>query len=337
MTNGPRRPDRPCQPVYQSAQEAWLGSLTALLHCGEVVPGVTQTSSPGSGFGQTPRGFRELAATSFVLANPRRRLTLSAHRPIDLGYALGNVLWAVSGSDSLETIQFYNPNAANFSDDGVSLFAAQGARIFRSGAGDQFEQAALRLESDASSRRAVINVSQPADLFAETRDCSCLTHLQFLVRDGALTCIANMRSQSVLMVMPYDLVLLTMIHEAMAARLGVKLGRYVHNCGSFHYYDDEEQLVRSVVAESLPPPPEMPAMRAAGPDTRRKLAAAERHLRSALTAHDAAEIGFEEHGLDAYWRGYLTAVIAGVRRRRGMVPTPFEAVPEAYVPVLQAR
>jgi thymidylate synthase len=337
MMNKPPRPELQRQPVYQSAQEAWLGSLSDLLHHGKDVPGVTQTSSVGSGFGQGARGFRELTATSFVIAHPRRRLTLSAHRPIDLGYALGNVLWIMSSSDSLEAIRFYNPNAVRFSDDGVSLFAAPGARIFRSGDGDQFEQAARRLQGDPSSRRAVIEAYLPADLFAETRDCSCLTHMQFFIRDGALTCIANMRSQSVLMVMPYDLVLLTMLHEAMAARLGVKLGRYVHCCGSFHHYQDEEKLVRSVIAESLPAPPEMPRMSSADPDIRHKLERAERHLRTSLTLDLAAKLDFDDFSLNAYWQGYLAAIAAGVRRRKGVAPAACEAVPEPYLPVLQTR
>jgi thymidylate synthase len=298
---------------------------------------VTQPSSIGSGFGHRARGFRELTATSFVITSPRRRLTLSAHRPIDLGYALANVLWVMCGSDSLEPIQFYNPNAAQFSDDGVSLFGAPGARIFQSIAGDQFEQAARRLQGDPSSRRAVIETYLPDDLFAETRDCCCLTHMQFLVRDGALTCIANMRSQSVLMVMPYDLVLLTMLHEAMAARLGVRLGQYVHCCGSFHYYTDEEKLVRSVVAERLPAPPEMPVMQAAGPDVRQKLGLAEKHLRTSLTTNPSAQVDFDDFGLDVYWHGYLAAVAAGVRRRKGLAPITHKAVPETYLPVLEAR
>lgn len=58
-----------------------------------------------------------------------------------------------------------------------------------------------------------------------------------------------MRSQSALMVMPYDLFLLTMLHEAMAVRLGVGLGYYHHFCGSLHYYEDEEELVDAVLRE----------------------------------------------------------------------------------------
>jgi len=337
MLNAPTGTDPQYHAVYQSAQEAWLGSLNVLLQRGRNVPGVTQPSSVGSSFGKGARPFRELTATSFVIAQPRRRLTLSAHRPIDLGYALANVLWVMSGSDAVDSIRFYNPNAAEFSDDGVSLFGAQGVRIFRSNGGDQFEQAARRLETDPSSRRAVISVYKPADLFKDTCDSSCLTHMHFLVRDGALTCIANMRSQSVLMVMPYDLVLLTMLHEAMAVRLGVMLGNYVHCCGSFHYYADEEKLVQSVVAESMPAPPEMPPMLVADQDVRRKLARAERHLRTCLSSDPMARVDFANFDLDDFWRGYLAAVAAGARRRRGIPIAPPEAVPDNYLAVLQAR
>jgi thymidylate synthase len=326
-------------PLYASAQEAWLDSLSALLECGDEVPGVTQPTSVGSDFGQKDRGSRELLARSFAITNPRQRLILSTQRPVDLGYALGNVLWVMSGADSLEPILFYNPNGSRFSDDGVSLFGATGARIFRSLAGDQFEQAVRRLQGDPSSRRAVVQVFLPADLFAESRDCSCVNHLQFFVRGGELSCVAYMRSQSVLMVMPYDLVLLTMLQEAMAVRLGIPLGRYVHCCGSFHYYLDEEALVRRVLDEQAPAPPAMPAMSSASPETRRSLAESERTLRLSLGRNPAVPVDFSATRLDPYWLGVLAAVAAGYRQRRGIRPAAaqLEDLPDVYTGLFQQR
>lgn len=328
--------DKSQTPVYESAHEAWLGSLAALLYHGNDVPGVKQASSVGSGFGHGARGFRELTAVSFAIDSPRSRLTLSAHRPIDLAFALANVLWVFSGSESLEPIEFYNPNAAKFSDDGHSLFGAPGSRVFSSAWGDQFEQAARRLQCDTSSRRVVIQVYLPVDLFTDTRHCTCLMDMQFLVRNGALDCIAHMRSQSVLMVMPYDVVMLTMIHEALAVRCGVKLGRYVHCCGSFHYYHDEEDVVRQVLAESHSSPPEMPPMQSSEPQVRQKLALAEIHLRKSLIDHPSADVDFDAFGLDAYWRGYLIAIAAGVRLRNGVTPLIQRPVSASYLTLLQA-
>lgn len=325
------------QPIYQSVQAAWLGSLSELLDHGENVTGVIQTTSVGSNFGHRIRDFRELVSTSFIIEAPRRRLTLSTHRPIDLGYAFANCLWVLSGSDDLGQIQVYNPRAKLFSDDGSTLSGATGARIFYSSAGNQFEQVALRLRKDPPTRRAVINVYLPGDLFCESRDCPCLTHLQFLLRDGALTCIANMRSQSVLMVMPYDLVLLTMLHEAMSVWLGVTLGPYIHNCGSFHYYLDEQEIVRCVINENSPTPFEMPPMISFNQDISDNLREAEQILRSNLTSHPTMPVDFDGFGLDSYWSGVFAVIASGFRRRNGYPTIQDEVVPEDYLPLLRTR
>jgi thymidylate synthase len=304
--------------VFDTAQEAWLAVLAQTLLHGEVVPGVCDPSSVGSAFGGKIRDTRELSAVTFSIASPRRRLISSGPRAVDLGYAIANVIWTLSASDYLKPISFYNPHGERFSDDGVRLFAAPGARIFASPEGDQFERAIKRLKEDPTTRRAVIQIFSPADLFANTRDCSCLVSLQFLFRGNALSCIACMRSQSALMVMPYDIFLLSMIHEAAALHMGVEPGPYYHFCGSLHYYDDEEGLARAVIEENAPPAGEMPAMLDASAEVRERLATAERDIRGRLAADLHRPIEVRQYGLDSYWTELLNVMVAGFRRRHGL-------------------
>src|ERR1700681_2179009 len=132
--------------VFDTAQEAWLAVLDQTLLHGKVVPGVCDPSSVGSAFGEKNRETRELAAVTFSIASPRRRLISSGLRAVDLGYAIANVIWTLSASDDLEPISFYNPQGKRFSDNGARLFAAPGARIFASPEGDQFKRAIERLK-----------------------------------------------------------------------------------------------------------------------------------------------------------------------------------------------
>src|SRR5882724_7166698 len=110
--------------MFGTAQEAWRAAVVSVLENGAQVRGVQDQSSVGSAFGEKERSTHELIAVAFALTSPRRRLIHSAHRSIDLGYAIANVLWTLSGSDDVESISFYNPVGRGFSDDGKRLFAA---------------------------------------------------------------------------------------------------------------------------------------------------------------------------------------------------------------------
>ncbi|MBV9925567.1 MAG: hypothetical protein JOZ96_11165 [Acidobacteria bacterium] len=303
------------------------------------MPGVRDPYSVGSAFGQKSRGTKELSPASFSIASPRQRLVHSRHRPVDLGYAVANTIWVLTGSNDADAISFYNPHGRRFSDDGICLFSAPGARIFSSQNGDQFAKAIERLRDDPTTRRAVIQIFSPADLFTDTRDCSCVVSLQFLLRDGVLLCITYMRSQSALMVMPYDIFLLTMIHEAVATRLGVEPGAYHHFCGSLHYYDDEEETVRSVLEERARLMPAMPRMSDASSVVRERLAAAENDIRQRLTKDIGAAVAVEQYGLDSYWSELLRIMISGARRRHGAsyFESELAGVSELYHPILNAR
>jgi thymidylate synthase len=325
--------------VFGTAQAAWLASLSHLVNYGEEVPGVQDPYSVGSAFGDRRRSTKELSSLSFSIASPRHRLILSKHRPIDLGYAIANTIWVLTASDNAEAISFYNPHGRHFSDDGICLFSAPGTRIFSSSEGDQFEKAIERLKADQTTRRAVIQIFSPADLFTNTRDCSCVVSLQFLLRGKVLSCITYMRSQSALMVMPYDIFLLSMIHEAVAVRLGVEPGIYHHFCGSLHYYDDEEELVHSVLDEYVHNVPQMPSMTGASTTIRKRITLAEQDIRKRLIKDIRDPIDTNQYDLDSYWAELLRIMIVGARQRHGVRPSEKDLVEisEIYRPFLLAR
>jgi thymidylate synthase len=295
--------------VFESAQEAWITSMARLRSDGSIVAGVFDTHSVGSEFGTKDRPTRELLAASFTILNPRKRLFASRARTIELGFAFANVVWTLTGSNDLEIISSYNPRGKQFSDDGKTLFGAPGYRIFHSIAGDQFELATRQLRSDPSSRRAMIQLLTPADHAVASRDHCCIADLQFLIREGRLTCIAHMRSQSALMVMPYDLILLTMIQEAMASSLQIDVGAYHHFCGSLHYYLDEEKVVERAIHEKVAPASAMPAMPFFDPATRESLSVNEKLVRQARLS--GQPLTFRD-GLDPYWKDLLQVMSAAL-------------------------
>ncbi len=295
---------------YRSATEAWRGVLHELKQFGADVPGVTDPFSVGSNFGSSVRSTREIVGHRFTIDDPRNRLVRSRQRPVNDQFAIANALWALSGSDDLSPILYFNPKGKAFSDDGSTLYSAPGKRIFASAAGDQFAAAADRLLSDPTSRRSTIQFARIQEVFTVSRDISCTTGMQFLIRQGKLECITTMRSQSALMVMPYDLYLFTMLHEAMAVLLETELGRYHHFSGSLHVYEDEMLLMERVLTESeeLMPVEPMPRMQTFSEPIRQSLTVAFRTVRNGL-AHDQP-FDLKVFDLDEYWIRLLSKLSA---------------------------
>ncbi|MGC2236393.1 MAG: thymidylate synthase [Pyrinomonadaceae bacterium] len=295
---------------FNSAQEAWHYSIKQLFQFGSIVPGVVDKTSVGTFFGEVRRNTCELLATSFVVKNPRNRLMSSIHRPLNLSYAIANVIWVLTGSNDVEMISFYNDKGQNFSDDGITIPSAPGKRIFSPESKlNQFDRIIQKLKDDASSRRAIIQILLPSDITQETRDVSCLISLQFIIRNNELSCITYMRSQSALMVMPYDIFLFSMIQEAVAVSLGLELGNYYHICGSLHYYDDEEELLKKVIGSNYSIPNEMPIMEDISAETREALLCTERDIRFLLSKKQIQLIDFNQYNLDSYWKDLLKMMV----------------------------
>ncbi|WP_161790142.1 thymidylate synthase [Streptacidiphilus carbonis] len=268
----------------------------ALAKEGELVPPVRDGSSVGSSFGQSARATLELVGHAFRLEDPQAVLIDRPSRPINVPYVFANTLWATSRSDLVEDIGYWNSRAPSFSDDGRTVRSAAGPRVF----GGQFQSALKRLRDDPSTRRAVIILLTPDDLMADTRDIPCTCSLQLIIRKSRLEAVATMRSQSAVMVMPYDIPLLTSIQCIAAAELGIEPGSFVHFSSSLHVYEDEiatleEAASGGVSSVSIPPIPSLAEFdRLAGfsSDMRQSISNGTiRELASSITSGDEMDYG----------------------------------------------
>jgi len=246
-------------PTFASA---YVSGLRALLADGSLIDGVHDPLSVGSTFGRQARPTIEISPYAFTISNPLDCLLESAVRQPDPGYLIGQWLWMMRGSDELDSIAYYNSRGRAFSDDGHRLAAAPGARL-RTPV-DQVRLALSLLRRDPTTRRCRLVLARPQDVEASRRDVSCATDIQFLVRDGRLVAHTSMRSQSALMVLPYDVALFCMLQCWMAAMLGIEPGEHVWIAHSFHLYLDERSLaerllddgVRSVAMPAIEDPSE---------------------------------------------------------------------------------
>ena len=268
--------------MFESFAAAYSASLASIFERGRVVAAVRDVSSVGSSFGHAERDTLELVAHSFSVADPASCLIECVERQPSVSFAVAQWLWVMAGSDELDRISFYNSHGRAFSDDGRSLSGAFGRRMRRS-EGDQLARALELLRSDPTSRRAVVVIADGADGARPTRDFPCALAVQLLLRDGRLEAVTTMRSQSALMVLPYDAALFMAVQVWAAGALGVPAGPHHWFASSFHLYEDEFDLARRVLDD--PPAPRSIPSRVVDPWVR--LAALERYereLRGAVTA-----------------------------------------------------
>jgi thymidylate synthase len=211
-----------------------------------------------SGVKVAPRGMetREVLDVHMLLTQPRARL-LSAppSRILNPAFAVAETVWHLSGSDA-DWIFDYNARLRKYANDGV-LRGAYGPRM-RNWAGkvDQLRQVVEILTEDPDSRRALIQLYDPALDSAGHKDVPCTLGFAFHLRAGRLHMTTTMRGQDVWIGMPYDLFFYTVLHELVAGWLGAELGDFHHHVGSLHIYenhlDQAEQLTSLTASEIMP-------------------------------------------------------------------------------------
>ncbi|MAL25559.1 MAG: hypothetical protein CL820_06605 [Croceicoccus sp.] len=194
----------------------------------------------------SPRGMLtyEVPVVGFELTSPRKRKISWSKRGWSSGLGAAEAAWHLSGSRDVDILAHYAKSWKKYSDDGLRVNGScYGAKIFSGGENSQWEVAKQILKNDLDSRRSVIvtDATVSSDLY--TLDKSCLTSMQFLVRDGRLHAVVNMRSNDVYLGLPYDIFLFTIFQERMAFELDISLGSYFHIASSFHLYDRDLERV----------------------------------------------------------------------------------------------
>ena len=134
-----------------------------------------------------------------VIKDPTQNILKSPVRKLPMRYAVGELLWYLSGSDSLHDIKQYSKAWENLSDDGAVIHI-----------------------KDADNK--------------PTKDTPCTVSLQFLIRDNKLHLTVYMRSNDIWLGFPYDVFSFTCMQIKMAMELGYDVGEYTHIAGSLHLY-----------------------------------------------------------------------------------------------------
>lgn len=185
-----------------------------------------------------------------------------------------------AGVNDIELYAAYVPNMVNFSDDGQFQRAGYGPRIRAfSGLGgdykvtdpdfrkvhsgspkvaDQLRFVIEKLYEDPESRQALITIHDPAkDCFGadghllKTKDQPCTRSLHFMMNNGRLDMIVEIRSNDLLWgFQAVNVFNFTFMQEYVAMILGVEVGMYSHIAHNLHFYEDKRELVQAIAMEN---------------------------------------------------------------------------------------
>ena len=194
----------------------------------------------------------ERMMTSFELDNPVERVVYSKERKINIIFQFAEFLWYLSGSNSLDFIEYYAPSMRKYSADGKTLpGTAYGSKLYRnlSNNKSQLETIIELLDKYPETKRAVLQIYDADEIsIKDNIDVSCTLCLQYLIRNSKLNCIAFMRANDVYVGMSSDVFSFTMLQEYIARRLHIEVGTYYHVVGSSHIYEANFAKAKKVVS-----------------------------------------------------------------------------------------
>lgn len=174
---------------------------------------------------------------------------------------LGELLWYLSGSDSLEPISYYLKKYNDESEDGKTVYGGYGPRLLaKDGHINQLDNVKALLERNPNSRRAVIQLYDAKDIAEKRKTIPCTCTLQFFIRGGRLDVSVTMRSNDAFYGLAHDIFAFSMLQEIMARSLRVKIGKYKHYVGSLHLYRDMSELAKMYLNEGWQSNVVMPRM-----------------------------------------------------------------------------
>jgi len=211
--------------------------------------------------------------------------------------ALGELLWYLSGSNDLSFIDYYLKGGYEAEPGTSAVWGAYGPRLLNMrGSINQLHQITSLLKSKRTSRQAVIQLFDAADIATERKDVPCTCTLQFAIRKAGLDLLVSMRSNDAYRGLPHDIFAFTMIQELMARELDLGIGRYKHAAGSLHLYDSIDSKVTDFLDEGWHEPIPMPEMPNGSQWSQMQIV-----LSAEAKVRTGQDIDVQALGLNSYW------------------------------------
>ncbi len=212
-------------------------------------------------FAQPSKGgaTREMLHATITISDPRQRWVISRQPPLNIAFALAEVVWIMTGRNDLAFLEPWNSRLPDYVGTGPALHGAYGYRLRHHFGVDQLERAYQALRGNPDSRQVALqiwdsSIDLPHSDGAPTdKDIPCNVLSLLKVREERLEWLQVIRSNDLFRGAPYNFVQFTSLQEIMAGWLGIDCGAYHQVSDSLHIYDhDEESVLTSAPVPDLP-------------------------------------------------------------------------------------
>lgn len=194
----------------------------------------------------------ELGQVALCLTNPRQRWVANRFPSISISFALAEVVWILNRSNDSRIINYWNPALKHYSGDVEHYYGAYGYRIGKEFGFDQLNAAYYALKNNSATRQVVIeyyksDIDMPnEDGSPRSKDIPCNVASIIKIRDLKLEWTQIMRSNDIIMGLPYNFVQFTFLHELLAGWLNVEVGTYTHFTDSLHLYTFNKERFKNI-------------------------------------------------------------------------------------------
>lgn len=193
----------------------------------------------------SPRGRKTLEHTGPVVTQYWRPEECVLHDPVrdaNPFFHLYEALWMLAGRNDVARLAYYTPQIKAYSDDDKTFNGAYGNRWRVYFGQDQLQSIVEQLKKDPESRRAVLTMWNPTDLWVNSKDVPCNTQAYFKIRDGALNMtVLNRSNDAVWGCYGANAVQFSFLQQYIARQLMVEVGSYVQFSDSLHVYVDGKE------------------------------------------------------------------------------------------------
>jgi len=151
---------------------------------------------------------KELIMQQVTLRNPVPAEITVPGRHVSLPAQIAETMWLLAGRNDIEWLSNYLPRAADFSDDGKTWRGGYGPRLRKWQVADNQHQdiyvdqlahvVDLLKVTNPDTRRAVINIYNPAIDTQPGKDIPCNNWVHFIPRDGVLHAHVAIRSNDLM-------------------------------------------------------------------------------------------------------------------------------------------
>ena len=323
--------EKPNVPLFggETADELWRVVTHAFAN--------EQVSIQGGRGGAT----REVLHAVLAITNPRQRWVPSRRPAMNPAFAIAELVWIMGGRDDAAFVNFFNPALPNYAGTSARYDGAYGYRLRRAFGLDQLMRSKAALEANPDTRQVVLQIWDVSrDLPDETgqprnADIPCNVLAMLKVREERLHWTQILRSNDVLLGLPFNIVQFTSLQEIVAGWLGIEVGQYTHLSDSLHVYEKDLTAIRAL--EGARAEPNVDSIALPLEESMRVWRELE-HLTDRLVAANLASAQLENllrsSGLPPAFRNYLAILAADAARRRGWIDVMKEVVKTCLNPAL---